>query len=125
MKVQESGKYSFEEKIIGDIELLKNLSLTKKMENTFRLFKLRENLKNIVFAVLTDKKIPSNIENIEFLKLYKEYIETTNKFYPYFLFDDFDENIFSDLEVYIENGYPIKEIDQIYFDTKRVYKKIK
>lgn len=125
MKEQESGNFILQENIIGDTKLLKELKLAKKMDNTFRLFKLRENLRNIVFAVITNKKIPANCENKEFLKSYKEYIKKSKRIYPYFLFDEFDENLFGDLEIYIESGYSIKDLDQIYFETKRAYRKIK
>lgn len=113
-------KHLYERKVIGDTQLFKNYNISHRMENSIRLFKLRDKLKGYVFNILHDTLI--NDDKFEqFRKSYAYYVKVSQNIYPHFIFDEFNDYIYSELEIYIENNYSVVELEKMYLKMKNIY----
>ncbi len=93
-------------------------------ENNIQLLKIRHNLKSLIFNQFDSQRIQPivNIDEINFLKEYREYIASEHQQFPNFIFDDFDAEKFEKCIQYKYSGRSLLETEEYYNDKIRKQK---
>lgn len=90
----------------------------EETENNIRLYRMRQNLKSLVFHLGNNKSVSfvHRQDELMFLKEYKEFIRRTTSYFPSFIFDDFDAEKFGKCAEYKREGHSLMETEEYYIN---------
>ncbi len=95
------------------------MQYNEETEKNIRLYRMRQNLKSLVFHLGSNKNASFVHPQDEtmFLKEYKEFVGRTNSCFPSFIFDDFDAEKFGKCAEYKSEGHSLIETEEYYLNT--------